>query len=144
MKKEWKLFIYENKARKIRGKNYSKLNFQIISFLFLFNLISDSEIHLIIEGNGAQNLINGGIDFEPSAVLVNGALKVSCNKTCELEGNKNNITLRFSSEINKFTNLFKGLQNIIEVDLSDFNATKVIFMEHMFNGCSNLEKINNN
>ena len=38
--------------------------------------------------------------------------------------------------------MFDGLDNIKEIDISDFDASKVTSMKYMFNGCKNLEKIN--
>ena len=38
-------------------------------------------------------------------------------------------------------NMFKGLSNIVEIDLSEFDSSKVTNMAHMFNGCSGFEKI---
>ena len=36
--------------------------------------------------------------------------------------------------------MFGDLRNLIEIDLSDFDASKVETMQFMLNGCSNLEK----
>ena len=82
MEKEWKLIIFKSMASKIRGKKYSCLNFKIISFLFLFNLTSNSEIHLIIKGYGTQNLVSGEFSLanEPYEILVNGVLNPGCTK----------------------------------------------------------------
>ena len=37
--------------------------------------------------------------------------------------------------------MFERLTNIIEIDLSNFDASNVRTMQYMFYGCSNLEKI---
>ena len=99
-----------------------------------------SEIKLVIQGSGIQDLLNQSFDIQPSEVLVNGILNNSCGKTCNLNGDKNNITLKFGSEITSCKDMFRGLTNIIEVDLSKFNASKVKSMQNMFYQCSNLEK----
>ena len=103
----------------------------------------NSEIHLVIQGNGNQRLLYSGFKVEPSDVLVNGISKGNeCKKTCYLEGEKNNITLLFSRQIESCESMFESLTNIIEIDLSRFDASKVITMYRMFYDCSNLEKIN--
>ena len=38
--------------------------------------------------------------------------------------------------------MFNSLNNIIEIDLSNFDVSQVTTMYFMLNGCSNLEKIN--
>ena len=78
----------------------------------------------------------------PSAIYVNGNYETSNSKTCNLVGNTNNITLEFENEINSCENMFSGLTNIKEVDLSYFDTSKVTNMANMFLGCSNLIKIN--
>ena len=37
--------------------------------------------------------------------------------------------------------MFYFVENIIEIDLSNFDASNVKTMQYMFFGCSNLEKI---
>ena len=79
------------------------LNFSLIglsttnSFRNLNNY--HSEIHLVIQGNGTQNILNTAFNPGPSKVLINGSKNNSCNKTCYLEGDKNNITLIFNEKI---------------------------------------------
>ena len=103
-----------------------------------------SEIHLIIQGSGVQNLLsdNGYNEADdPSEVYVEGIKKEGCVKTCNLEGDKNKITLRYENKMKSCYYMFYELTNIIEVDLSDFDASEVSKMNGMFYGCSNLEKI---
>ena len=102
-----------------------------------------SEIHLVVQGNGKQKLLDDHYynDKEPSEVLVNGVIDNSCKKTCNLNANKNYITLRFNTSIESCYSMFDRLDNIIEVDLSYFDASKVKDMGFMFNRCTNLEKI---
>ena len=97
----------------------------------------NSEIHLVIQGNGQQTLSK----IEPSEVLVNGVKNDSCSKTCNLKGDRNNITLKFDTQIELCYRMFDGSTNITEIDLSNFDASKVRDMSWMFNGCLNLEKI---
>ena len=117
---------------------------------FLFNLINlieiknarnlynyNNEIHLAIEGNRTQNILSNKFEYEPSSVFING-IQDTCKKSCYLTGEKNNITLIFSQQINSYKNMFQNLKNIIEVDLSNFDSSQVTDMAMMFMGCSNL------
>ena len=102
-----------------------------------------SEIKLIIQGSGIQDLVSSSSYSEadaPSEVYVNGAIRSDCEKTCSLSGTKNNITLRFENQMTSCYYMFYGQTNLIEVDLSNFDASKVTSMGGMFNGCTNLEK----
>ena len=71
-----------------------------------------SEIHLIIQGNGTQNLLSDDFDILPSEAIVNGLVMPNCSKTCFLTGNQSNITLKFNSEINKTHFMFYQLKNV--------------------------------
>ena len=102
----------------------------------------DSEIRLIVQGNGSQSLINKEFNIEPYEVIVNGIYQGhSCQKICELEKTLNNVSLKFNQSINSCANMFKDLINIKEIDLSKFDFSKVINMSSMFYNCSNLGNI---
>ena len=101
-----------------------------------------SEIHLVIKGSGNQELLNNIFKQFPSEVLVNGVKDNSCNKTCHLNGDINYITLIYEEKITTCESMFCGLNNIIEIDLSNFDTSEVTSMYRMFKECSDLEKIN--
>ena len=103
-----------------------------------------SEINLTInaQSNSDINLLSNDFNINPFQVLVNGIVDSSCSKTCFLKKGINNITIKFEEQLESCKNMFKGLTNIKEIDLSNFDASKVKDMSYMFDGCSNLEKIN--
>ena len=148
------------KRNKHLSKRYSKfIHILLIIFLIQFYLLSYdyietkenprllynnylSEVHLVIRGNGTQNILFNEFRYEPDEVLVNGISKGNtCKKTCELEKEENNITLIFSETLYSSENMFYGLQNIKEIDLSRFDSSKIRNMSQMFYNCSNLENI---
>ena len=130
------------------------MSFLLILILFLIslnNIISkkyftkinsyESTINLIISGTSSQNLLCNDYSFEPSEVIINGAKKESCKKTCSLDKDINNVTLIFNTQIDSCQKMFSGLTNIKEIDLSKFDFSRVTSMLSMFDGCSGLEKI---
>ena len=135
-----------NETKERKNKNRHSKTFLLKIFLMLATIEAsiNSEIHLVIQGSGPQQLLSDYYftNFKrPSEVLVNGVKNDSCSKTCNLVGDRNNITLKFDTQIESCIAMFELLKNIIEIDLSNFDASKVITMRSMFNGCSNLEKI---
>ena len=133
------------------NKKYFILYFKLIIFLLkiaLSNLVNkkyinyDSKIHLVIRGNGNQRLLSDYFDQEPSEVYVNGHKRDLCKNTCYLEEEQSNITLIFKNKLTDCRGMFAYLENLIEIDLSDFDASKVETMSFMFSDCLNLEKIN--
>ena len=103
---------------------------------------NDSEIHLIIEGSGDQNILNDQFTVDPSEVFVNGIKDDSCKKKCVLPSEKNNVTIKFTNQIESTEIMFENLQTITQIDLSDFDMSKVSTMKNMFRECTNLEEIN--
>ena len=132
------------KKRKINIE-YFKLYLQMILFLIQMKYIiiqETSEIRLIIDGGGGeQNILNNGFDNNPSEVWVNDSLYTSYSKTCDLPTGLSEVTLKFDDQLESCSEMFKDLNNLKEVNLSDFDASKVASMKSMFYGCSNLEKI---
>ena len=113
-------------------------------FLFFPSIFAncDSRINLIIQGSGKQNVLYSNFYINASEVIVNNISKKNeCNKTCELDKEINEITLVFEEQITSSYNMFYMLENITEVDLSEFDASMITHMNSMFRGCVNLEKI---
>ena len=105
----------------------------------LFNFIS--EIDLVINGDGYQQLISKDFAGEPNEVYVNGIFINTCRKDCTLENDINYLILKFNSQLTTCEGMFKNLENIIEIDLSNFDFSKVKSMNKMFYNCKSLKKI---
>ena len=128
---------------------------QKLNFKYLFD---DSEITLTIKGNDRQPILNNEnikqwiatindyknlyFNIKPSEILVNdekiNELDFYVNN---LEGEENIITIKFNQTIKNCSAMFYGLENIIKINLSKFDASEVLNMEFMFYGCSNLMSI---
>ena len=86
---------------------------------------------------------HGGL---PSQILVNGNSH-DIGKTINNYLNSseaNNITLIWTNSIENCLNMFKGLRNIISIDMSKFDFSKVYNMAYMFYDCSSLKYLNLN
>ena len=97
-----------------------------------------SEINLVVKGKETSHT-TGKFTHQTSEILVNGEIY---DDNCNLNEDKNNIVLRFENQINSCDYMFLSLDNMIEIDLSNFNSSKCTSMFSMFKDCSNLEKIN--
>ena len=104
--------------------------------------VFQSELNLIITGNNSNNnVLSNDFAGEPSQILVNGEVNTSCSKICWLSNGINNVTIRFGAQLESCKNMFKGLTNIIEIDLSNFKTSKVKDMSYMFDNCENLKQL---
>ena len=128
------------------NKSYS---YYILIFIIIplfsktqLNLLNQSEIKLVFKGKGEQQILHSSFQYSPSEVKINGNLKETCKKSCYLENeNKNEVIINFQIQINTYANMFKDFNNLIEADLSNFDASKVTDMTMMFCCCNKLKKI---
>ena len=112
----------------------------MILFIGLFLQSGEqTEIKLVIQGSYRQNFLNGGPN--PSEVTVNGGTPLSNSKWCDFNQDMNNVVIKFGSLLESCEEMFKGLVNIIEIDFSNFDTSKIISMSFMFSGCTNLKSI---
>ena len=133
-------YIFKNDNFKV------KLMFLLLVLFLPVNNLSNtysnqSEINLIIKGQGNINILNETYYKEPSEVIVNNVTKPLCNKSCNFDDELNYVTIKFDGFINSTENMFYGLTNIVDIDLSNLDTYKVLSMESMFRNCSDLEKI---
>ena len=147
-----KKIIYHRKPRN-KNRKYINLYF-LLNIILVFPFFSqsekqsriltiyNSEIYLTIIGKGNQNLLSNDFYTNPSDVIIKGISKKDvCSKTCELEDDINYVTLVFEEEITSCENMFKYLNNIKEINLTNFDTSKVTRMKSMFDNCVNLEEI---
>ena len=128
---------------------YSRFKFlYILSTLFismhdLRNMnVYLSEIRLvIIKGTGTYNFLFNDFIPAPSEVIINDNINALGIKSYDFIEEINNVVIKFSDSIESCQKMFYGLDNIIEIDLSNFDFSKVENMHSMFSQCLNLEKI---
>ena len=119
-----------------------KLFYQFLTLFISIHIVDNitaykSEIHLIIKSNGEgeQKILNNTFYLNPSEVIINGETKNTCGKNCALKEGLNNVTIKFNGLINSCENMFKELNNIIEIDLSNLDTSDVTTMASMFEQC---------
>ena len=110
------------------------------------NLDLLNEIIIKISGTGTQNILSPSYSkSQPYEVLINGiSSSFSDKKVSNLENDENYITMKWNYKVQDCTDMFLYLTNLIEVDLSSFDASELTTMNFMFDGCKNLKSINFN
>ena len=139
-------------------KNIYKYNFSIIVLLIISIYIPivlsknkiirkldfSSEITLTITGTGIQKLLSDYYNSTlPEYIIINGNIISNRIKEIEinLEQEKTNVTLRWTSDLTTCKEMFRGLNNIIHVDLTGFIPLNVEDMSFMFAECKNIQTI---
>ena len=141
-----------------KRKKILKLGYFIsISLVFLFllkpaitqliplrNLSSvDSEIRLVVKQKRNRLFSLKYQDQLPYKIVINGKEETySYFKCYELNEEKNNITLKFNTQVKSCESMFESSNDILEIDLSDFDMTQVTSMENIFKESNDLEYVN--
>ena len=106
-------------------------------------LCLNSEIIMKIKDSNSKEIINANFSYKPDEVYVNGEIYtlIDGNKVEDLNYNINTILMKWNNQINTCQNMFANITCIEEIDLSNFNFSKVISTEKMFYQCLNLKYV---
>ena len=123
--------------------------FILIYLLFPISTSTISKIITIkIKGTGRQQIFNSEFSNSniPNVYFHGELMTMTDNYEIDITGTEieNEITLIWDSENINCKDMFNGLTNIIEVDLSNFYPSYCSTMRNMFNGMINLININMN
>ena len=137
--------IKDFKIKSIHSPFWILLIFSIIMLNCFFKTESkNNEIKIKIRGGGRQPILFKNFVDIPYQVLVNGQISniESQNYISNLEEGDNIIVMKWNYPIETGTEMFSNLINLIEVDLSEFDASELKLMNFMFYYCTNLTSIN--
>ena len=141
-----------------QNKKYSQLIIKkelifLIFILFFYNSFSKNTFHLrkinfmqeivltISDEVGNVKILNENFSPLPNEIYVGGVKKDEVSISLNLNG-QNTVKLCYESMPTSLKGMFKDLNQIKEIDLSNFDTTSVQDMSYMFCNCQDLEKIN--
>ena len=152
-----KIQYNSKKGNNLLLKNIYKYNSYILIFLIisiyiptvlskneiLRKLNISSEITLTITGNGNQKLLSDSYSPAPEDIIINGNIISNGVKEIEINSGqeKTNVTLSWTSELTTCKEMFRGLNSITYVDLTEFVPLNIEDMSYMFFECKNLQTI---
>ena len=97
------------------------------------NIISLSEIIITIKGSGNQQIIYNSFSYTPNLIYINGEAQDSGGKTVNnLSKEINLIKVAWNQPLQTCNSMFKGLSNIIYIDLSNFDTSQLTNIDNMF------------
>ena len=155
--KKWPNYTNSRIYFKKKIKNGAGVLLQFLIFINIFffansqynkklknrNLYFSNEISIKILGNEKKNILNPEFTSIPSQIYVNGELSSinNENEIINLPEGENIIRMVWEEQIENCHEMFNGLDNILEVDLSKFDSSKVVTMMDMFSDCTNVQSI---
>ena len=138
IKEKHKYKINEQNSKKMNGNNNNISNYQILRQLQGNNFIS-----IIINGPKENSkIIDDTFSQLPQHIYLDEAdLGVKTSITLEKEG-PNEIILSWDNTIDTAYNLFNNCLDIVSIDFSNFDSSKITTMNSMFSGCTSLVSVN--
>ena len=142
---------FQKKTNNINQNNNIKISF-LIKLFIIFISISESnlrkletknEIIITMKGIGTyQQIISQNIDT-PSEIIINGEnAYIEPSFSYDLKYPINNITFIWNSPIKTCYNMFYNLENLLTVDLTNFDSSQVTDVKFFFSRCTSLKSIN--
>jgi len=145
--------------------NYNKKNITINNkiFFFFWNFIIINLLGIILtkKANNSKRILNDRLTINmkvygqnktkiinskyiPNRVYING-IKSTIDKigfiTIEIDS-INNVSLEWDNKLVIIDKMFMDIENLIEIDFSNFDSSSVTSMKAMFLNCKNLQYIN--
>ena len=154
--------LNSKKHLKMKKLLLKRMNFSIIYIFFLTLLFQNSqsksisekpknfsqfhsyEITIKIQGTGTQNILASDYYKCPDSVYRESSRIGPLSSDCHLInipasfGETNYLRLVWTNTANSFYNMFQGLKNILEADLSKYDTSAINDMHQMFNNCTGL------
>ena len=147
-----------------KSKYYSKIkiSFIFMNYILLINLFdiifsknilffikfsSSNYITLKVKEAGTRKIFSSETNhfdtkYYPDKVYINGTIQKDVNHTYYFEQSDIYVKLEWNNPIDKCSKMFHSCRDINEVDLSNFDTSKIVDMELMFYDCQFLTSIN--
>ena len=141
-----------------KNNSYNKSHILNIFLIFSILILSESkklnfysEITITIKGSGTQQILSNYSDFcsfrtvhfnnLPQKIYVNGIIHENGKFVYNLVEEINNVTMIWNDELTDCSGMFYGLSNIIEIDFSKFDGSKLTDIRCMFGDCFSLKSL---
>ena len=128
------------------------LRINIFLFLFFPTLTQESlfnnrllqepqKIIIKVLNPGEQEVINSDFVSQVTVFINDEEVNLDSNNKIDVPEGVNEITLQFGSTMTYIEKMFSGLSNVVEIDFTHFDCSRVNRLKNLFEDCSNLEKI---
>ena len=104
-------------------------------------LESVSKISLKSEEIGFQYILNESFKPLPDKILINGQEVDQIAPKIEIKEEGSIIELIWNNPLSNCHAMFKGMSNILEINFTDFDTSKVTDMSEMFMKCNSLQNL---
>ena len=142
-----------NKNDNKRNIINKKKNIYLIIAMIIFNLITPSNnmieykasnVILKIQGPGFRDVLSSNFFnnvYKPDIIYINGIRNFTISNRYYFNQINNTANLIWNDPIDNCVTMFRGCSDIIEMDLSNFDTSRVFIMNTMFGDCTQLSSL---
>ena len=128
----------------ISSLSEKRRNIIFILFVVIIHkaISKNNKIKIKVNTVGTQNILYHNFKYAPTEAFINDTkVEIDSQYSINVISTNDIIKLSWNQNIDDCSFMFCGLNNIISVDLSDFESSSVTNMEYMFYNCYNLKYI---
>ena len=147
---EFQIVINNNRFKINENKKRKRYNIIIIYLLIcilsnrpVYTMMNSKVSFIILKINGKGNIkIFDNKNLSPDAIYIDEEKQNNIKNILYFKDIPNYVKLEWNKEIISSASMFIGCNNIVEIDLSHFNTSKITNMSYMFQNCSSLTSLN--
>ena len=137
--------LYPNKKNTVNISVFIKLLLLITTFNQILPTNEISIIKLTIKGPGLKNIFGQEhflLKYYPNNISINGINQDSIHRSYVFNKSLNNVELKWYNPVIICSGMFYGSSDIIDIDFSKFDTSRVQYMGYMFCNCTSLTSLN--
>ena len=121
-----------------------KLIFSILSLLFilLVSQVNSNKVKLKVNKIGSIRILNTTYVPKPDEIRIRDEIKAENGNTIIIDNMDDKIELIWKNKLTNCNSMFRGMRDITEIDLSQFDGSDVDNIKYMFYNCISLQSIN--
>ena len=121
-----------------------KLIFSILSLLFilLVSQVNSNKVKLKVNKIGSIRILNTTYVPKPDEIRIRDEIKAENGNTIIIDNMDDKIELIWKNKLTNCNSMFRGMRDITEIDLSQFDSSDVDNIKYMFYNCISLQSIN--
>ena len=111
-------------------------------FILLVSKVNSNRVKLKVNKIGSIQLLNTTYVQKPEEFRIRDEIKAENGNTIIIDNIDDEIELIWNNKLTMCDSMFRGMREITEIDLSQFDSSDVINMKQMFRNCVSLQSIN--
>ena len=111
-------------------------------FILLVSKVNSNRVKLKVNKIGSIRILNTTYVPKPDEIRIRDEIKAENGNTIIIDNMDDKIELIWKNKLTNCNSMFRGMRDITEIDLSQFDSSDVDNIKYMFYNCISLQSIN--